>query len=768
MVTTKMSIADFGENTLYQGDNYDQGTDTHIHHRADNVPGQIEQNVEFILTDSDGTKISKNIVVKGGHGSSTGLVIDDDGIYELWFGHDGFRISGYIRIKRGVSGTSTFIKTELPEGDIEIDQANNRLILRNNDSSGKRDRYRVYELDSVRKNSARDRVKISEFYIPHWGLRWQGMYITEGRLLIHRDFKTKGASRAQMFDLEGRPVNFPGSNQNWIDTSRMGDEAEGFITKSRGNVVDVYVVKRTGPPGTKRTIWMTLVASLPKLKTPWDGKTFPGADAFDIGSRHPAVKTLGERLVIHGWKGYKNGPGIPMSETDKNAVRWFQEKQGWSGSGADGIPGPQTWKKLLEDPVDDKVDEEEDDVKIVSRAAWGAKPWAGQPATVPMSSKRHFLVHYHGGPVSDQYGVEVPRLVENIHLANGWSGPGYNFMVDMDGVAYEGRGWTLVGAHCPGRNVDGIGVYVAVGGTQIPTPAALNTVRDLYAEAVRRSGRFLERCYHSKHYATSCPGDFLRAWVDARMPEQSDYTVPEDPTIPVVETPMKFPGASAFVLGSPHPAVTELGEMLVKHGWKGYRSGPGIPMGTADVKGTQWFQGLQGWDGDGADGIPGKLTWEALLKTPTTRPTPPPNGAPIFGRVTTRFKAKGSWAWSQGHPGEDWNGDDPDYGNPVFAIRSGVVVYIGKLPWDQKSGNSYGDRALIIQDDVGTTQTLYGHMSSVKVRRGQRVQVGDIVGAIGFSGNVNPANKQGSHVHVERRMSPYRYGTDVVKPVYGD
>ena len=220
--------------------------------------------------------------------------------------------------------------------------------------------------------------------------------------------------------------------------------------------------------------------------------------------------------------------------------------------------------------------------------------------------------------------------------------------------------------------------------------------------------------------------------------------------------------------GSKHPAVVTLGELLVKHGWKGYSVGPGIPFGLADKYGVQWFQGLQGWDGDDADGVPGPETWRRLLAAPVAPRTPPSGGKPIYGSVTTGFKAKGSWAWREGHPGEDWNGPDPDFGNPVFAVRSGVVKYIGKRPWDQKSGNAYGDRALVIQDAKSGLQTLYAHMNSVNVRVGQRVQVGDVVGTIGFSGNVIPANKQGSHVHVERRKSPYRYGTDVVKPVYGD
>lgn len=82
----------------------------------------------------------------------------------------------------------------------------------------------------------------------------------------------------------------------------------------------------------------------------WDGSSFPGAGAFVLGRSHPAVTLLGQRLVAHGYTGYQVGPGSTFTEVDKRGVREFQEAQGWTGSGADGIPGPQTWDRLMADP----------------------------------------------------------------------------------------------------------------------------------------------------------------------------------------------------------------------------------------------------------------------------------------------------------------------------------------------------------------------------------------------------------------------------------
>lgn len=73
---------------------------------------------------------------------------------------------------------------------------------------------------------------------------------------------------------------------------------------------------------------------------------FPGADYFKIGRTSSLITELGKALVRAGWKGYKFGPGPVFTATDKRAVKWFQEKQGWSGGDADGVPGPETWKRL--------------------------------------------------------------------------------------------------------------------------------------------------------------------------------------------------------------------------------------------------------------------------------------------------------------------------------------------------------------------------------------------------------------------------------------
>jgi len=158
-------------------------------------------------------------------------------------------------------------------------------------------------------------------------------------------------------------------------------------------------------------------------------------------------------------------------------------------------------------------------VHLVPRAEWGAQPWRPRMAMYRKTPREQLAVftHYHGGPPRHDRGAAMAREIESIHLANGWAGVGYTAMIGLDGVAFEGRGWDLVTAACPGWNRQAWHFYVAVGGEQVPTPAALHTLRQLYDEACHRSGRTLAKTWHGAHYATDCPGDPLRAWVRAGM-----------------------------------------------------------------------------------------------------------------------------------------------------------------------------------------------------------------------------------------------------------
>ena len=149
---------------------------------------------------------------------------------------------------------------------------------------------------------------------------------------------------------------------------------------------------------------------------------------------------------------------------------------------------------------------------IISRAEWGARAPRSR-ATVSWGDRTEVVVHYSEGPTT-----QTVRSIQDFHLdGRGWADIGYNFLVDVQGRIYEGRGWLTVGAHAPGHNASGIGVCM-IGRDGDATPAALRSIRAVYDEACRRAGRSLAKLGHRDVYATSCPGDQLYAWVKAGMP----------------------------------------------------------------------------------------------------------------------------------------------------------------------------------------------------------------------------------------------------------
>lgn len=85
-------------------------------------------------------------------------------------------------------------------------------------------------------------------------------------------------------------------------------------------------------------------------------------------------------------------------------------------------------------------------------------------------------------------------------------------------------------------------------------------------------------------------------------------------------------------------------------------------------------------------------------------------------------------------------------GTPIVSTANGVVI---KTAYDPKGFGNY----VIIKHKYGFS-TLYGHMSTITVTKGQRVTRGDIVGTLGSTGYAT-----GPHLHYEVRV-----GSQVVDP----
>lgn len=96
----------------------------------------------------------------------------------------------------------------------------------------------------------------------------------------------------------------------------------------------------------------------------------------------------------------------------------------------------------------------------------------------------------------------------------------------------------------------------------------------------------------------------------------------------------------------------------------------------------------------------------------------------------------------QGHAGLDYG---TQLNTPIYTPVSGTVVYAGGTGYytDERYGNRAGSGEFRIRLDNGD-ELILGHMASISVRPGQRINAGTLVG---YSGTYN-----GAHVHVEYRQ----------------
>jgi murein DD-endopeptidase MepM/ murein hydrolase activator NlpD len=109
------------------------------------------------------------------------------------------------------------------------------------------------------------------------------------------------------------------------------------------------------------------------------------------------------------------------------------------------------------------------------------------------------------------------------------------------------------------------------------------------------------------------------------------------------------------------------------------------------------------------------------------------------------------------NPGERKYHTGVDYkdavGTPIKAAAAGTVSFARF----GKSGSGYGGygNAVVIQHKDGTTQALYGHMSALNVKEGDSVKAGQIIGAMGSTGD-----STGSHLHFQINKANAKHHKD--------
>jgi murein DD-endopeptidase MepM/ murein hydrolase activator NlpD len=178
------------------------------------------------------------------------------------------------------------------------------------------------------------------------------------------------------------------------------------------------------------------------------------------------------------------------------------------------------------------------------------------------------------------------------------------------------------------------------------------------------------------------------------------------------------PGASGF-------DVAQVQFLLAWHGF---------PSGTIDGGYGPHLQAalirFQRWAELARDGVAGAGTI-SRLRTPPRR-SPISLARPISAVIGDGFGPRGN----KFHAGLDFPAPS---GTGVFAARGGRVTWAGWWPG--------GLGRMVSVAHGGGTRTLYGHLSSVAVRRGERVATGSLLGRVGSTGL-----STGPHLHFELRL----------------
>lgn len=100
------------------------------------------------------------------------------------------------------------------------------------------------------------------------------------------------------------------------------------------------------------------------------------------------------------------------------------------------------------------------------------------------------------------------------------------------------------------------------------------------------------------------------------------------------------------------------------------------------------------------------------------------------------------------HAGDDFPPPSPgEQGVPVYAIASGTVIGAGVGVLKGHSGK------VVVIDHGGGVVSNYGHLASIAVTEGDKVTAGQRIGVMGYTGNVKPAGKAGTHLHLGIRVN---------------
>ena len=210
-------------------------------------------------------------------------------------------------------------------------------------------------------------------------------------------------------------------------------------------------------------------------------------------------------------------------------------------------------------------------------------------------------------------GPAQVKNFERYHIrTRGWRGIAYNWLVDSDGVIYEGRGSNKVGGATRGWNSKTESIcYTGWGAGEVPD-RALDSIRWLvgYIQGIHGNNLWVKG--HKDLASTACPGKTLYNWL------QDGMTVDEDKTPNVDwEAIRRYVDAlGAAVARRPLSARKRSRGQAVRLVQR-HLNGLGFDCGPVDgVFGRQTAAAVRAYQrsvGLKSDGVVGKHTWARMF-----------------------------------------------------------------------------------------------------------------------------------------------------------
>ncbi len=145
--------------------------------------------------------------------------------------------------------------------------------------------------------------------------------------------------------------------------------------------------------------------------------------------------------------------------------------------------------------------------EYVDRTIWGQTLGLSNTASRSVTTVTHLIVHHSAGDTDASDFAAVVRSYWDFHVnGRGWADIGYNWLVDGNGVIYQGRAFNLdgnrdvIGAHFSGYNANTMGICV-IGNynNRMPTGDALFSLNEMLAW--KTSEREIDPLARAQHHS---------------------------------------------------------------------------------------------------------------------------------------------------------------------------------------------------------------------------------------------------------------------------